>query len=229
MMQSPAVIFRFAAQPKPEKMNIAVIGASTGVGLETVKLALQRNHTVITLSRSAIPLPPDPHLKTIKGNALRKEDLRLVVHMADAVIVTLGTGTSRAATTLYSRFAQELTEIYKEAPRNIPFIILTGFGAGESIHYYSLPIRLIFRLLLGKVYEDKTRMEEIITSSDLPWVIVRPGLLRNQPLTGSYRAETHLYKGIGIGAVNRADVADYMLKQAENPTALHNYVSLTGR
>lgn len=210
-------------------MNIAVIGASAGAGLETVKLALQRNHTVITLSRSAIPIPPDPRLKTIKGNALRKDDLRLVIHMADAVIVTLGTGTSREATTLYSRFAQVLAEVYKEAPRNIPFIILTGFGAGESIHYYSLPARLIFRLLLGKVYADKTLMEEKIAASDLPWIIVRPGILRNRPLTGQYRVETRLYKGIGIRAVNRADVADFMLKQAENPTALHSYVSLSGR
>lgn len=229
MIESPAGISRFASRPKPEKMNIAVIGASAGAGLETVKLALQCNHTVITLSRSAIPLPPDRCLKTIRGNALRKDDLRLVVHMADAVIVTLGTGMNRAATTLYSSFAKVLISVYKEAPRNIPFIILTGFGAGESLRYYSLPARLLFRFLLGEVYADKTRMEEIITSSDLPWLIVRPGILRNRPLTGRYRVETHLYKGIGIGAVNRADVADFMLKQAENPTALRSYVSLSGR
>lgn len=210
-------------------MNIAVIGASAGVGLETVKLALQRNHTVITLSRSAIPLPPDSGLKTIKGNALRKDNLRLVIHMADAVIVTLGTGTSRAAITLYSSFAKVLTDVYKESPRPIPFIILTGFGAGESESYYSLPARVIFRLLLGKVYKDKTRMEEMIAASDLPWIMVRPGILRNRPLTGRYRAETRLYKGINIRAINRADVADFMLKQAENPTALRNYVSLSGR
>lgn len=210
-------------------MNIAVIGASAGVGLETVKLALARHHTVITLSRSAIPLPAYPRLKTIKGSALRKQDLRLVVDMADAVIVTLGTGTSRAATTLYSDFAKVLTEVYKETNRSIPFIILTGFGAGESENYYSLPVKLIFRLLLKKVYDDKTRMEEMIASSDLPWIIVRPGILRNRPFTGIYRVETRLYKGIRIGSINRADVADFMLKQAEQPTALKTYVSLLGR
>jgi len=155
-------------------MNIAVIGASAGVGLETVKLALARHHTVITLSRSSIPLPAYPRLKTIQGNALRKEDLRLVVDMADAVIVTLGTGTSRAATTLYSDFAGVLLEASREAGRSVPFIILTGFGAGESEDCYSLPAKLIFRLLLKNVYADKTRMEEMIMASDLPWIIVRP-------------------------------------------------------
>jgi putative NADH-flavin reductase len=32
-------------------MNITVIGASAGIGLETVKRALERNHNVTTLSR----------------------------------------------------------------------------------------------------------------------------------------------------------------------------------
>lgn len=210
-------------------MNIAVIGASAGVGLETVKLGLARHHTVITLSRSAIPLPAYPRLKTIHGSALRKQDLRLVVDMADAVIVTLGTGSSRAATTLYSDFAKVLIEVYKETGRSIPFIILTGFGTGESKNYFSLPMKLLFRLLLKEVYADKTRMEEMIGSSEIPWIFVRPGRLRNRPFTGHYRVETHLYKGINIGAINRADVADFMLNQAEQPAAQKTYVSLSGR
>lgn len=210
-------------------MNIAVIGASAGVGLETVKLALARHHTVIALSRSSIPLPDYPRLKTIQGSALRKEDLRLVIHMADAVIVTLGTGTSRAATTLYSDFAQVLLEACRETGSTVPFIFLTGFGAGESENCYSLPAKFIFRLLLKNVYTDKTRMEEMIMASDLPWIIVRPGILRNRPLTGTYRAETRLYKGIKIRTINRADVAHYMLSQAETPTALKSCVSLSNR
>lgn len=225
---SPVRIFRFAARLYLIIMNIAVIGASAGVGLETVKSGLARHHTVITLSRSAVPLPAYPRLKTIKGSALHKQDLRLIVDMSDAVIVTLGTGTSRAATTLYSDFAKVLIEVYKETDRSIPFILLTGFGAGESENYYSLPMRSLLRLLLKEVYADKTRMEKMIGSSDLPWIIVRPGRLRDRPFTGRYRIETHLYKGINIGAINRADVADFMLNQAEQPTALNTYVSLSG-
>lgn len=228
-IESGACVFRFATTLKPDRMNIAVIGASAGVGLETVKLALARHHTVITLSRSSIPLPAYPRLKTIRGNALRKEDLRLVFDMADAVIVALGTGNSRAATTLYSDFARVLLETCGETGCAVPFIILTGFGAGESENCYSLPAKLVFRFLLKKVYADKTRMEEIIRASKLSWIIVRPGILRNRPLTGKYRAETRLYKGIKIRTVNRADVAHYMLSQAENPTALKCCVSLSNR
>ena len=53
-------------------MNITIIGASAGVGLETVKRALERNHIVTTLSRSAIQLPENKNLISLKGNALKQ-------------------------------------------------------------------------------------------------------------------------------------------------------------
>jgi len=61
----------------------------------------------------------------------------------------------------------------------------------------------------------------------MKWEIVRAGILKDNPLTEKYRAETTLFKGINIGNINRADVADYMVKQAENPTELNKYVSLS--
>lgn len=72
-------------------------------------------------------------------------------------------------------------------------------------------------------------MEGYISRSKIKWEVVRPGLLNNKPLSENYRVETKLYKGINIGSISRADVADYMVKQAENPTELYNYVSLTNK
>lgn len=208
-------------------MNITIIGASAGIGLETVKRALQRNHTVTTLSRSAINLPHDANLTTLKGSATNKADLQKAIENADAVIVTLGTGKSMKPTTLYSDFGKLLVEIQQETNHQIPFIILTGFGAGESSAYLPFLAKIFFKLLLKDVYADKTVMEEIITKSTLKWEIVRPGFLTNKPLTEQYRAETKLYKGINIRSINRSDVADFLVKQAENPTELNHYVSLS--
>ncbi|HMN32238.1 MAG TPA: hypothetical protein PKA54_02580 [Chitinophagaceae bacterium] len=55
-------------------MNITIIGASAGVGLESVKRALDRNHNVTTLSRSKINLPANANLNAIKGSATNKND-----------------------------------------------------------------------------------------------------------------------------------------------------------
>ena len=111
-------------------MNITIIGASAGVGLETVKRALVRNHNVTTLSRSKINLPSNQNLTTLKGSATNKDDLKKSIEKADTVIVALGTGKSMKPTTLYTDFAKLLVEVQKETNTQIPFIVLTGFGAG---------------------------------------------------------------------------------------------------
>jgi len=205
-------------------MNITIIGASAGVGLETVKRALDRNHNVTTLSRSEINLPSNPNLTMLKGSATNK-----TIEKADTVIVALGTGKSMKPTTLYSDFAKLLVEVQAETNSQIPFIILTGFGAGESGQYNSYIMKLFFKFLLKDVYADKTKMEELITNSKLKWEIVRPGLLKDKPLTEKYRFENKLYEGINIGSINRTDVADFLVKQAENPTELNKYVSLSNK
>ena len=127
-------------------MNITIIGASAGVGLETVKRALDRNHTVTTLSRSEIALPPNANLEMHQGSATNKENIKKLIENADAVIVTLGTGKSTKATTLYTDFAKLLVQIQAETNTKIPFIILTGFGAGESGKYNSFFMNIIFKV-----------------------------------------------------------------------------------
>ncbi len=210
-------------------MNITIIGASAGVGLETVKRALDRNHNVTTLSRSEINLPSNPNLTMLKGSATNNDDLKKSIEKADAVIVALGTGKSMKPTTLYSDFAKLLVEVHSKTNTQIPFIILTGFGAGQSGQYNGFIMKLFFRFLLKDVYADKTKMEELITNSKIKWEIVRPGLLKDKPLTEKYRVETKLNKGINIGSINRTDVADFLVKQAEKTTELNKYVSLSNK
>lgn len=207
-------------------MTITIIGASAGVGLETVKRALDKNHKVITLSRSPIAIS-DKNLVPLIGSALNKEDLKKSIENTDAVIVALGTGKSMKPTTLYSDFAGMLVETAK---KNIPYIVLTGFGAGNSGDYQpNLLMKLFFKFLLKDVYADKTKMEAIISASDLSWTIVRPGLLKNNPLTQKYKVETDLYKGIKIGSINRADVADFMVKEAESQNYKKRYPALSNK
>lgn len=210
-------------------MKITIIGASAGIGLETTKRALDRKHEVTTLSRSKISLSNNPNLIMLKGSATNKNDLLKSIENAEAVIVALGTGKSMKATTLYSDFAKLLVEVQQETNTPIPFIIVTGFGAGESGLYNGFIMKLVFKFLLKDVYADKSKMEEIISSSKIKWEIVRPGILKDKPLTEIYRVENKLFKGINIGSINRTDVADYLVKQAEKPNELSSYISLSNK
>ncbi|RAV29046.1 NAD(P)-dependent oxidoreductase [Sinomicrobium soli] len=209
-------------------MNISIIGASAGIGLETVRRALDRRHTVITLSRSKIEIENDA-LTSVQGSATNKADLMKTIENTDAVLVTLGTGANMQATTLFSDFAKLLIEIQRENKSDIPFVFVTGFGAGDSINYTSKPVRAFLETALKDVYADKTKMEVIVSNSNLNWIIVRPGELRDGPLTENYRVETQLYEGFDIGSINRADVADFIVKQAENPTELKKYVAISAK
>ena len=123
-------------------MKIAVIGASAGIGLETVKRALERNHEVTALSRSTVEISENPLLRSITGDALHKNDLARAMHGADAVIVTLGTRKNMKQTTLFSDFAKLLLEIQKESKSKAIHLIVTGFGTGESANYVGWFVKL---------------------------------------------------------------------------------------
>ncbi len=207
-------------------MNITIIGASAGIGLETVKRGLNKNHSITTLSRSEIEIEEKKSVKMILGDATNKVDLLNAVQNADALIITLGTGKNMKATTLFSDFAKLIVEIHEENKIDIPFIIVTGFGTGESKNYVSWLVRLFLKYFLKDVYADKAKMEEIITNSTMNWTVVRPGRLLDKELTEKYRIENKLFKGINIGGINRADVADFLIKQAEKQTELKKYVAI---
>ena len=212
---------------KKSKMNITIIGASAGIGLETVKRGLDRNHSITTLSRSGIEIEEKKSLNVILGDATNKADLLSSIQNADAIIVTLGTSKNMNATTLFSDFAQLMVEIHKENKIDIPFIFVTGFGAGESKNYVPWLVKMFLKYFLKDVYADKTKMEEFITNSDLNWTVVRPGRLLDKELTEKYRIENKLFKGINVGGINRADVADFLIKQAEKQTELKKYIAIS--
>jgi len=208
-------------------MNITIIGASAGIGLETVKRGLSRNHSITTLSRSEIRIEEKKSLNMIIGDATYKADLLNSIKNTEAIIIALGTGKNMKPTLLFSDFAKLIVDIHQEKKIVVPIIFVTGFGAGESKNYVSWLVKLFLKYFLKDVYADKTIMEEIITNTDMNWTVVRPGRLLDKELTEKYRIENKLFKGINIGGVNRADVADFLIKQAEKQTELRNYIAIS--
>jgi putative NADH-flavin reductase len=208
-------------------MRIAVIGASAGLGLETVKTALSRNHEVTTLSRSHVNVPDGQAVTEVLGSATEEADLTRAIAGADAVIVTLGLASNRQATTLFSDCATLLAKLNADRPSQVPFLFVSGFGAGASRDFATPVAKLLLNYVLRYSYADKTRMEEIVASSSLNWIVVRPGRLLDGKLTGNYRTENSLFRGIKIGGINRADVAAFLVGQAENPTELGKYVAIS--
>lgn len=207
-------------------MKISIIGASAGIGLQCARLALEKGHEITTLSRRIVPLPDHQKLKMVQGSATTLNDLRTAVHGAEAVLVTLGVK-SPFATTLFSDSARLLLQVLQETNASPTLLVLTGFGAGDSWGYNSFPMKLMFTLLLKKVYADKSEQEHVVAEAYPRWEIVRPGRLTNGTMTGHYRVLDSLVEGMKVGAISRSDVAHFMLAQAEHPTYLGKYPALT--
>lgn len=207
-------------------MKIAIIGASAGIGLEVTRLALQHGHEVVTLSRRVVSLQDHAKLRRVQGSATNPNDVKAAVDGADAVLVTLGVK-SPFATTLFSDSARILLQTIREMGSSPTLIVLTGFGAGDSWGYNSFPVKLLFTLLLKAVYADKNEQEQLVAGGYPRWEIVRPGRLTNGAMTGHYRVLDNLEEGMRVGAISRADVAHFMVVQAEHPTYLGKYPALT--
>lgn len=200
---------------------ILVVGASRGIGLETVKAALAAGHKVRAFARSAPSIDiSDPNLTKITGDARVRGEVAAAAQGVDAVIYTVG-ATSLSdllfGTTLFSDSTRALVEAMQGAGVR-RLMMVTGAGAGNSrgrINF--LYDNLIFPLVLQRAYNDKDISEDIVEKSGLDWTIARPGGLTNRPATGRYKIlnEPKDWRG---GFISRADVANFLVKHLDDAT-----------
>jgi len=166
----------------------------------------------------------------LRGDALSAKDVAQALHNTDVVVQCLGVPASldmvTRPTTLFSEATSVLVnEMEKASVKRL--IAVTGFGAGDSKPRINPLQRLPFKLLLGRVYDNKSVQEQIIEQSDLDWLIVRPGVLTNGRATGRYRVLRTFHEWRN-GIISRADVATFITAQMgedalsrEKPVLIH--------
>lgn len=194
-------------------MRILVIGATGPTGQQIIEQGLAQRHEVTALVRNPDKFQMQHNsLQIVKGDILDPASLD-AVQQQDAVISSLGT----------KKIGLESVTLLSEGTKNLlramerhsvkRLICITGLGAGDSKgHGGLLYDNLILPLILKRIYDDKDRQEAEIRQSNLEWVIVRPGILTNDPAKGNYRVLTDL-TGVTAGKISRADVAAFVLQQ----------------
>jgi putative NADH-flavin reductase len=204
-------------------VNLLIIGATRGIGLQLLEQALQTGHTVTALVRNPQRLTKEhERLRVIMGDILEPETVRRATAGQEAVCVTIGIGITWKPVTVFSQGTLNVLEAMRQQGLR-RLICVTGIGAGDSQgHGGFLYDRLFNPLLLRTIYEDKDRQEALIQASETDWTIVRPGFLTNGPLTKKYRVITNL-SGVTAGKISRADVAHFILEEL----AANRYVGQT--
>ncbi len=165
--------------------TVLIVGASRGIGFETVKLALKAGHSVRALTRSANAIRlHDPKLQKLEGDALDQHTIEHALAGVDAVIQTIGVSPTPemifSGTRLFSASTRVLVDAM-EARAVKRLISVTGLGAGDSRGRGGLVYDAALYLFLGRIYADKDAQEWIIRRSRLDWTIVRPTVLTIGP------------------------------------------------
>jgi putative NADH-flavin reductase len=203
--------------------TVLIIGASRGIGLETLKRAIKSGYKVRALARSAGNIPVShPNLEKVTGDALDRGEVKKALAGVDAVIQTLGIAASPEMIFKPVRLFSKATRVLVTAMEETGvkrLICVTGFGAGDSRNKGGFLYNTAFHLFLGRVYDDKDAQEHIIRKSKLEWLIARPVILTNGPRTGSYRVLANP-KDWRCGFISRANVADFLVKQIDDDTLI---------
>ena len=216
-----------AIQSQNHPTKVLVLGATGATGRLIVDKAIAQGYEVTALVRSAEKGRELVGTKLAIGDARDEAALRRALKGQDAVISALGTPASPfKEVTLLSTATRALVSAMK-AEQVSRLVAITGMGAGDSVGHGGFVFdRLIFPLLLRKVYADKNRQESIVRESGLDWVLVRPSVLNDKPGRGAPRVLENLSAFHG-GTIARGDVASFVIDQVKSDAWLHRSPLIT--
>jgi putative NADH-flavin reductase len=206
-------------------MKLIVLGATGATGLEIVRQAIERGHSVTALVRSPAPLKPfGDRISVQQGDLLNSADLARAIRGHDAVLSAFGprAPVSKADTNLLFRFGAALTQSMLQAGVGRVVVESVAFLFKNSI---IPPAYLLGRLFFSDTVTDASAMERVFAESALDWTMVRPPELTDKPYTGKYRVREGHLPCFGF-TISRADVADFMIKVVENRSSIHKVVGV---
>ncbi|MBF1355427.1 NAD(P)H-binding protein [Rothia dentocariosa] len=171
-------------------MRILVPGATGSVGQQVVAQALSRGHEVIAVARNTSNLNIEhPMLKKHSGDVLNAQDIEPLLAGVDAVISTVGIGSSNSPTSLYSVGTKNLISGMDLHGVN-RLVVISSEVAEHWAHQNPLKLWIILPLLqrfLGATYDDMRRMDVVLWESDVQWTAIRAPRIRPISGKGKYR------------------------------------------
>jgi putative NADH-flavin reductase len=161
----------------------------------------------------------------VHGNLLNGADLEGALQDQDAVVSAFGPRVplSKAEEHLLEEFAGALTEAMLRTNIRRVVVESVAFLFKNSI---VPPAYLLGRLLFPRTVADAAAMERIFAESGLDWTMVRPPELTDKPYTGKYRVRVGQLPLLGL-KISRANVADFMIKAAENHSLIRKVVGVS--
>lgn len=210
-------------------MKVLVFGASGATGYHVVSQGVDRGNLITAYVRDPSKLKIEhKNLSVFKGDVSNARQIEEAIKDQEAVISVLGAS---------SPFKRDVTLI-----RGIENIVsaMTKFNIFRFVYQSFLGVKeyrsdlgfLMDRaipVILQNVIKDHEAKEQIITSSNLQWTIVRCSMLTNGSATGKYMHGERIVSASPLPSISRADVADFMLNQVNGTTYINKKPRIMSR
>ena len=202
-------------------MKLFILGATGGIGRHLLNFALARDHQVTAFVRSPQKIESrHERLKVIQGDLFNADEMARSMATHDAVLSSFGPLTLRRST-LRRDFGRSLTTALLKSGVHYVQIV------SSALLFPQLNIlgRVLKATVFRQMLPDMAAMEAEICQGDLNWTIVRPTRLTHGTGPHKYRVADDCLPERG-GFISRADVAHFMIGEAEFPAHLKKIVGI---
>jgi putative NADH-flavin reductase len=190
-------------------MKIALFGATGKTGGLIMERALAAGHQVTVLVRDPRKLKQrESGLRIIQGDARQASAVADAVQGADVVLSALGSGNDTV--TLFGRNAMDVMQ--RTGMRRIVSLVGASVVMPGDLPSMSMSmLRLITRILGGKMLKDGETHARELAASNLDYTLVRPPRLTDGPASGRIQHDLTLKLG-PTSSISRADLAAFLLE-----------------
>ena len=222
MLDSGATATRRAASTSVSmaSMHITILGGTGRIGRLIVDQALAAGHDLTLLVRDPQKVAPlADRVRLVPGWAGDPVAIADAIRGADAVVSALGPDGNDQGQVAILRAGME-TLVAAMRDEGIGRIVnLSGAAVdapGDHKPALDRVASRIVRLVSGHVVAAKQAEFDVLRASGLEWIAVRPALVTDGPHTGVFRVGPDVLRP--AARISRADIADFMLAQAVEPT-----------
>jgi putative NADH-flavin reductase len=202
-------------------MNVAIFGASGGTGRLLTERCRAASHTVTALLRTPETFPFRDRVHVIQGSAFDPAAVRQTLQGADIVLSALGPRSPLRNENVLPRAVPIIVEAMQQL--GIKRIIVLGAAAtlpdslkNQSAWFRWIAQNIIYKTFLKWPIVEQLAQYKALSASNLDWTIAMPPRLTNTPARGHYRIDAEALPPNG-SHISRADVADFMMQQINNP------------
>jgi putative NADH-flavin reductase len=206
-------------------MKIAVFGATGHTGRLVLDQGIQRGHAMTACTRRPDALAGVHGLHAIvAGDGRDRATVLAAVHEQDAIISILSSPGLRPSVVVRDVTRTIVTALQETDCRRLICVSAHPLVATRPRLLVGI-VKWIFR----HPYADLADMEQVVTSSSLDWIIVRPTRLVNGSATGRVQM-VHNQRDFPTGPyqIRRADLAMVLLNVAEQEDYSKTTLEVTG-